>query len=238
MSTTVKQCKVCMSKHRGIVEALAIKKFSPEKIYEYLQSMQDPKDQKIVHEEKLKPSSIRRHLQRHFDAKDDLAIKDASVQARIKTSRKNYYDGRKINIDKANTIAHMIELALARMEELENLSDAKKHQYTIGYMGQIKGLVDELNKVSGAIKEEGNIDATFYQNQIDTFAKIVLSTIRALDQQFDMNYQLEVAFVDEFKKQYKVFKERENLILSGQLSPKDGEVERNVNTFNDASKNV
>lgn len=238
MSVTIKQCKVCMSKHREIIESLAIKKFSPEKIYEYLQSMQDPKDVKIVQEENIKPSSIRRHLQKHFDAKDDLLAQEANVQSKIKKSRKDYAEGRKINIDKANTIAHLIEVALARLEETEVLSDAKKHQYTIGYMGQIKGLVDELDKVSGAIKEEGNIDAKFYQTQIDTFAKIVLSTIRALDQQFEMNYQLEIAFVDEFKKQYQAFRQRENMIFAGQLSPKDGENERNINTFNDASKNV
>ena len=53
-----------------------------------------------------------------------------------------------------------------------------------------------------------------------------------------MNYQLEIAFVDEFKKQYQAFRQRENMIFAGQLSPKDGENERNINTFNDASKNV
>ena len=236
--SVVKQCKVCMSKHKGIIEELAIKKFSPEKIYEHLQNLTDPKDVKIVQEENIKPSSIRRHLQRHFNERDSLLIKDATVQSRIKSSRKNYYDGRKINIDKANTIAHMIELALARMEEVETLSDAKKHQYTIGYMGQIKGLVDELDKVSTAIQSDGTIDAQFYKNQMDTFAKIVLSTIRALDQQFNMNWELEVAFSEEFKKQWEAFKQREEMIFAGQLSPKDGDQERNINTFNDASKNV
>jgi hypothetical protein len=130
----------------------------------------------------------------------------------------------------------MIELALARMEEVESLSDVKKHQYTIGYMGQIKGLIDELSKVSGAIKEEGTIDSNFYRTEINTFAEIVLSTIRVLDAQYNMNYELETAFSEEFKKQMILFKKREELIFSGQLSPKDGEKERNVNKFND-SKN-
>ena len=234
----VKQCKVCMSKHKGIIEELAIKKLSPEKIYEYLQNMRDPKDQKIVKEEDIKPSSIRRHLQRHFNEKEDLLVRDATVQSKVKSSRQNYQDGRKINIDKANTVAHMIELALARIEEVETLSDVKKHQYTIQYMSTIKGLVDELNKVSKDIQDSGTIDGKFYQTQIDTFAKIVLSTIRALDQQYEMNYQLELAFTDEFKKQFKAFKERENMIFAGQLSPNADEKERNVNTFNDASSYV
>jgi hypothetical protein len=227
-----------MSKHKGIIEELAIKKLSPEKIYEYLQNMRDPKDQKIVKEEDIKPSSIRRHLQRHFNEKEDLLVRDATVQSKVKSSRQNYQDGRKINIDKANTVAHMIELALARIEEVETLSDVKKHQYTIQYMSTIKGLVDELNKVSKDIQDSGTIDGKFYQTQIDTFAKIVLSTIRALDQQYEMNYQLELAFTDEFKKQFKAFKERENMIFAGQLSPNADEKERNVNTFNDASSYV
>ena len=232
----VKQCKVCMSKHKSIVEELAQKKFSAEKIYEYLQGLTNPRDAKIVQEEQLKPSSIRRHLQRHWDAKTNELATQASVKSKIKDSRKNYADGVKINIDKANTIAHMIEIALARMEEVEELSDAKKHQYTIGYMGQVKGLVDELDKVSSDIAESGGvIDSNFYSNQMDTFAKIVLATIRALDQQFNMNYNLEVAFSEEFKKQYAAFKERERMIFQGELSPKDGEKERNVNTFNDDS---
>ena len=71
----VKQCKVCMSKHKGIIEELAIKKMSPEKIYEYLKSMRDPHDQQIVKEEDIRPSSIRRHLQKHFDEKEDLLCK-------------------------------------------------------------------------------------------------------------------------------------------------------------------
>lgn len=234
----VKQCKVCMSKHKGIIEELAIKKMSPEKIYEYLKSMRDQHDQQIVKEEDIRPSSIRRHLQKHFDEKEDLLIRDASVQSKIKKSRQDYSDGRKINIDKANTIAHMIEIALARLEETESLSDAKKHQYTIGYLGQVKGLVDELNKVSKDIQDSGTIDSKFYQTQIDTFAKIVLSTIRSLDQQYDMNYQLELAFTDEFKKQFRAFKERENMIFAGQMSPNADAKERNINTFNDANSLV
>ena len=48
-----------MSRHKGIIEELAIKKLSPEKIYEYLQNLTDPTDVKIVKEENIKPSSIR-----------------------------------------------------------------------------------------------------------------------------------------------------------------------------------
>jgi len=132
----------------------------------------------------------------------------------------------------------MIELALTRLEEVEQLSETKKHQYTIGYMGQIKGLIDELNKVSGSIKEEGTIDANFFKNEITTFAEIVLSTIRALDIQYKMNFELEIAFKEEFIKQYKLYQARQDLIFAGKLSPKDGEKERNINKFNDENNLV
>lgn len=232
-----KRCKVCNSKHKGIIEELALKRFSPEKIFEYLKNLTDPYDKQIVKEEDLKPSSIRRHLQRHFDEKEDILIKSATTKAKVKKSRQDYQNGIKLNIDKANTLTHMIQIALANLEEVEALSDSKKHQYTISYMSTIKGLIDELSKVSKNIVEETTIDSAFYSSQIDTFAKIVLSTIRSLDKQYSMNYQLEIAFSDEFKKQFKAFKEREHMIFTGRLSPKDGEKERSINTFNDDSKN-
>ncbi len=232
------RCKVCNSKHKNIIEQLSCKGFTPDKIYKYLQELTDPMDRKIAKEENITPSSIRRHLQRHFDQRDDFLIKDAKIKSKVQKNRDDYQQGLKINIDKANTLSHMIELALTRLEEVEQLSDAKKHQYTIGYMGQIKGLIDELNKVSGNIKQEGTIDSNFFKNEITTFAEIVLSTIRALDIQYKMNFELEIAFKEEFIKQYKLYTARQDLILSGKLSPKDGEKERNINKFNDADNLV
>ena len=238
LATYEGRCKVCKSKHRGIIEQLSCKGFTPIKIYEYLQSLTDEIDRKIVEEENITPSAIRRHLQKHFDQRDDFLIKEAKLKSRVEKKRTDYEQGLKINIDKANTLSHMIELALTRLEEVEQLSETKKHQYTIGYMGQIKGLIDELNKVSGSIKEEGTIDANFFKNEITTFAEIVLSTIRALDIQYKMNFELEIAFKEEFIKQYKLYQARQDLIFAGKLSPKDGEKERNINKFNDENNLV
>jgi hypothetical protein len=147
----VKTCKVCNSKHKGIIEELATKGFSAEKIHAYLASLTNPQDMQITLEENIPPQAIRRHLQRHFDEREDFLVNEAQVKNKIKRNREDYNKGLKINIDKANTLSHMIELALTRLEEIESLSESKKHQYTIGYMGQIKSLIDELNKVSGSL---------------------------------------------------------------------------------------
>ena len=229
----VPMCKVCNSKHKGIIEELGAKGLSAEKIYEYLLHMPSAEDQRITEEEHIQPSSIRRHLQKHFDQREDFLINDAVIKSKVKKNRDDYQKGMKINIDKANTLSHMIELALTRLEEVEALSEAKKHQYTIGYMGQIKGLIDELNKVSGSIKEEGAIDSNFFRNEINTFAEIVLGTIRALDIKYEMDFQLEKDFTQEFKKQYQLYVDRQNMIFEGRLSPNDGAKERNINKFND-----
>lgn len=233
----VKQCKVCNSHHKGLIEELLVQKMSPEKIHEHLLALKDPMDRKIVVEEKINPSSIRRHSQRHFDQKEDQVIQHATIKSKTKKSRENFESGVKISVDKVNTVSHAIEIALIRMEEVETLSDSKKHQYTIGYLGQIKSLIDELSKITGEMKQEGTIDANFFRTEINTFAEIVLYTIRALDIQYDMGFELETAFSTEFKKQMSLYRKREDLIFSGQLSPNDGEKERNANNFND-SKNL
>lgn len=238
MSTTIVQCKVCMSKHRAIIEELACKKMSPEKIYDILQGLTDPRDVRIVRTENIKPSSIRRHLQKHFDEQDDALTRDASVKSKIRQARQDFNDGKKIAIDSVNLISHMIELALNRLDEVELLTDSKKHQYTVQYMGKIKELVDELTKVSGSIKQEGTIDSNFFRTEINTFAEIVLATIRALDMQYDMNFELETAFTVEFKKQMTLYRQRQDLIFDGKLPPSDGERERNINKFNDSSSIV
>ena len=237
MPKTIVQCKVCMSKHRTIIEELARKQLSAEKIYEHLQSLTTTRDVKIVKTENIKPSSIRRHLQRHFNDQDELLTRDATIKTQTRTDRQDFDAGKKILIDKVNTIAYMIKLALTRLDEVDQLSDSKKQQYTVAYMGQVKGLVDELSKISGSIKEEGTIDANFFKTEINTFAEIVLMTIRVLDQQYSMNYELETAFTTEFKRQWELYQKRQDLIFEGKLSPTDGERERNINKYND-SKNL
>ena len=235
---TEPQCKVCNSKHRGLIEELAAKKFSPDKIYRYLLGLKSPQDVKIVREEDIKPSSIRRHLQRHWDAKEELAAEEASVRSKVKRNRSNFERGVKINIDKANALSYAIERALVGLEEVEALPPMQKHKLTTAYMTQIGSLIEKLNKLSGEQKQEGVIDSNFFRTEINTFAEIVLATIRELDVQLNMNFQLEVLFTQAFKKQWTLYQQRQELIFTGKLPPNDGEKERNLNKFNDVHSMV
>ena len=61
-----RQCKVCNSVFRNRIEELSLQGFNPQKIFSYLQAIQDPGEQKIVQKEQIKPSAIRRHLDNHF----------------------------------------------------------------------------------------------------------------------------------------------------------------------------
>lgn len=233
-----KACHVCNSKHKAIIEELADRGFNPDKIYAHLQSMLDPKDKKIVMQEDLKPSTIRRHLQRHYSKEEEKTINVAEVKTKQRQSRENLNKGIKIEIDRVNTLAHLIQLCLLRLEEIEVENNPKKHQHSIQYIGQLKGLIDEYSELAGNMKDEGTIDANFFKTEINTFAEIVLSTIRALDMKYQMDFQLEVDFSAEFKRQMVLYRQRQDLILAGKLSPKDGEKERNINKFNDASSLV
>ena len=235
---TEPQCKVCNSKHRGIIEELAAQKFAPDRIYRYLLSLRDPKDVKIVQQENIKPSSIRRHLQRHWDHKEDEKAEHAGTRAKIRKAREDYERGVKITIDKTNTLSFAIERVLAGIEEVEALDPVQKHKLTAAYMSQLGQLIDKLNKISGETKQEGVIDTNFFRTEINTFAEIVLATIRQLDDQLHMNLQLEVLFTEAFKKQWQLYQQRQELIFSGKLPPNDGEKERNLNRFNDVNNMI
>ena len=229
----VAQCKVCNSKFRAVIENLHNQNMTPQKIYDYLQSLTDSDEQISVKQEDINPSSIRRHMERHYDVKDGAVIKIAETQNRIEQSRDAYKKGVQIFVDKVNAMSMLIDQAMVRMEEVSDLSDSKKHQYTIQYMNTTKGLIESLAKLTGDLKQEGTIDINFFSNEITRFAEIVLSTIREIDRQLGMNSQLEYAFGAEFKKQWENYVLRQQKILEGELSPDDGEKERSVNTFND-----
>ena len=235
---TEPQCKVCNSRHRGIIEELASQKFSPDKIYRYLLGLRDPKDVKIVQQEDIKPSSIRRHLQRHWDKKEEQQAAAAAVSAKVKRARDEYERGVKITIDKTNALSFAIERVLAGIEEVETLEPVQKHKLTAAYMTQLGQLIDKLNKISDGQKQEGVIDTNFFRTEINTFAEIVLATIRQLDEQLGMNLQLEVMFTEAFKKQWQLYQQRQELIFSGKLPPNDGEKERNLNRFNDVNNMI
>lgn len=233
---TVVQCKVCNSKFRGLIEELHRQGMNPQKIYDYLQSLSDPMEKMEVKKEDIKPSSIRRHLDKHYNSTDDTKIKVAETKKKIDSSREKYQQGIQITVDKVNAIAHLIETAMIRIEEVENLpGDKSKHQFTIQYMNTIKGLIESLAKLTGELKQEGTIDINFFSGEITRFADIVLSTIRQIDKDMNLHNQLEYGFANEFKKQWELYQIRQGKILSGELPTNDGEKQRNVNTFNDSS---
>jgi hypothetical protein len=230
----IKTCKVCNSKFRNVIEDLHVQGMNPQKIYDYLQSLTDPAEQILVAQEDIKPSSIRRHLDNHFDVQDGAKIKLVDTQKRVDQSRDSYNKGVKILIDKVNAVSHLIETAMIRIEEVESLPSSKeKHTFTINYMNTVKGLIDQLAKLTGDLKQEGTIDINFFSNEISRFAEIVLLTIRSIDKQLGMDNKLEYAFAIEFKKQWEMYVTRQNKILNGEMLPNDGERERNVNTFNE-----
>lgn len=119
------------------------------------------------------------------------------------------------------------------MESLDSLPDVRqKHQLTINYMSQIKGLIDEFSKLTGELQIENTFDINFWNVQITEFANIVIQTIRKMDYQFQLNNKLEYAFGVEFQKQWKQYKETQDKILNGELPVNYGAKERTLNTFN------
>jgi ATP:corrinoid adenosyltransferase len=232
-NTYVKQCKTCNSKFRGVIEELHTQGMSPQKIYEYLQSLSDPDEQEIVKKENIKPSSIRRHMKNHFDPSDDIKIKTAETKERLKEVKDKYEQGTDIIIDEVNTISYMIERALVNIEEVEDMQSTKeKHNLTIRYMNSVKGLINSLADLTGELQNQNRIDVNFFSNEITRFAEIVLSTIRQIDQELDMNGDLEFKFAQEFKKQWDSFQERQQKILDGELPVNDGQ-DSQGNSFNE-----
>lgn len=231
---TVSQCKVCNSKFRNIIEQFHLNGLSPEKIFEYLNSLTDPQEKATVVQEDIKPSSIRRHLKNHFNAEDGAKIKIAEVKSKIAQSRNLYQEGVQIVIDKVNTVSHMIDVAMINIQELDDHNNKKeRHQLTLQYMNSIRGMIETLGKLTGDLKQEGTIDINFFNNEITTFAEIVLQSIRVIDGQFKMNGELELAFASEFTNQWQNYQDRQRKIVNGEISMSEGNTHRNVNTFNE-----
>ena len=227
-------CKTCNSKFRNVIERLHVEKMSPEHICRYLQGLEAPSDKAIVQKEDLKPSSIRRHMQRHFDVKDGVIIKVAESESKIEQSRSVYQQGVAIVIDQVNTISHLIELNMAKLEKVENDFHGQKpeHTFTVQYTNVIRGLIETLAKLTGDLKQEGNIDVNFFNNEITIFAEIVLSTIRKIDKELNLNGTLEIVFAQEFKNQWDAYRLRQQRIMNGDLSPTEGQKNMHINTFN------
>ena len=50
-------------------------------------------------------------------------------------------------------------MALINLESLDSFPDGRqRHQLTINYMGQIKGLIDEFSKLTGELQTENTFD--------------------------------------------------------------------------------
>lgn len=230
----VSQCKVCGSHFRNLIEQLHLNGLSPEKTYEYLNNLTDPSEINLVKQENIKPSSIRRHLKNHFNSEEGSKIKIAETKAKLTKSRSLYEEGIQVTIDKVNTVSHLIDRAMISIEELDEHQNKKeRHQMTLSYMGQIRGLIETLGKLTGDLKQEGSIDINFFSNEISNFAEIVLSSIRAIDKQMGLNGDLERIFAQEFGVQWHNYQDRQQRIVAGELSPNDGNNHRNVNTFNE-----
>ncbi|MNB94871.1 hypothetical protein D3C75_420320 [compost metagenome] len=225
---TVSQCKVCTSVFRNRIEQLHLNGLSPEKIYDYLQNLSEPNEKNSVISEDIKPSSIRRHMQRHFNSEEGAKVKLAETKARVEQSRTMLNQGVSIFIDKVNNLSHLIEVAMIRLEEVEHTSnESKKHQFTISYMNTIKGLIESLSKLTGELRQEGTIDINFFNNEIASFADIVLTTIRLVDKQLNLYGELETEFAKEFSKQWQDYQERQMRAIAGTATP------NTVNTFNE-----
>lgn len=230
----VGQCKVCKSKMRSLIEALYVKGFSPQKIYDYLQSLSNEDEKEIVQIENIKPSAIRRHMSNHYDQQDVAIIKNTSTQKRIEKARTAYQQGQEIMVDKVNAISMQIDIALAKMESLDSISNITMgHKLTIQYMNTIKGLIETLNKLTGDLKQEGTIDISFFNNEITKFAEIIVLTIRQIDTMLQLDGKLEQIFSEEFQKQWNNYIDIQQRKINRELPLDYGDNEFNVNTFND-----
>lgn len=232
-TTVVSQCKVCNSKNRNLIEQLHLNGLSAEKIADYLNNLSEPEQKVIVSTEQIKPSSIRRHLQRHFNPDEGAKVKIAETKARIQQSRNLLNQGVQITIDKVNNLSHLIDVAMIHLEEIEHTqtNNKQKHQLTIQYMNSIKGLIESLAKLTGDLRQEGTIDINFFSNEITNFADIVLQTIRVVDRQLDLNGQLEHKFAQEFSTQWSDYQDRQIKIINGEMEQKPNI----VNTFNETN---
>lgn len=229
----VKTCKVCNSFFRNRIEKLSIDNMNPQKIYDYLQSIQDPNEKAIVQKEDIKPSSIRRHLDNHFQKDEAVKVKLAETHSRIESSREMLHNGTSITIDKINSLCHMIDLSLIKIEEVESditINNKSKYQLTVQLMNTTKSLIESLAKLTGELKQEGTIDINFFSTEISVFVDIVLASIRSTDKTLNMGGQLESQFSVEFQERWKDYKNKQVAIINGEEKPRQQNL---VNTFND-----
>ena len=232
-----KRCKVCNSEFRNMIENLHVQGMNPRQTLEYLANLSDPEQQEQLLKADLTESAVRRHIQRHFDIKTGTQIKLAEGKTKLQRSRDQYKKGVRVMIDNVALISHMIDALLIQMEELDNLPEPRqRHQLTLNYAAQIKSLVESLGKLTGELKQEGSIDINFFSNQVERFAEIVISTIKALDIEFGLSNELEYRFANEFKKQFELYKVRQNKMLNGELSLDYDSKEKGVNRFNDKNE--
>ena len=230
----VGQCKVCNSKFRHLIESLYKKGFNPQKIYDYLHSLSDEEEILIVEREDIKPSAIRRHLDRHFNDQDNKVIEDTTTKKKIQRARDAYEQGKDIMINKVNAVSLQVDTALANIESLDLMTNEKlKHELTIKYMNTIRGLIETLGKLTGELKQEGTIDINFFSNEITKFAEIVVLSIREVDKNFNLDGKLEMKFSEEFKKQWDNYIDIQQRKLNKEIPLDYGDNEFNVNTFNE-----
>lgn len=227
------KCKVCNSQFKTLIESLYDNNLNGRQILEALHSLKDQQSQIILSKEQLSEASINRHLEHHYSQKAKAALKTATHTDKLSQSRETFKNGIQTKVNTISTLSHLIDIALINMESLDSLPDVRqKHQLTINYMSQIKGLIDEFSKLTGELQIENTFDINFWNVQITEFANIVIQTIRKMDYQFQLNNKLEYAFGVEFQKQWKQYKETQDKILNGELPVNYGAKERTLNTFN------
>lgn len=233
MTRYEQRCKVCNSYFKNTIEEMYDKGLTAKQIFEALHLTQDPSELETLKKEFLTEQIINRHLTKHYNPRMTASIKSVTNKTKLQQARENFKNGRQSKIDTVMTISHLIEVALIKLESLDEFPDGRQaHQLTINYMSIIKNLIDEFSKLTGELKIENTIDINFWNVQITEFANIVINTIRKMDVKFNLNSQLEYSFGQEFQKQWKEYKDIQNQILNGQLPVNYGERERNINTFN------
>lgn len=229
----VAQCKVCNSEMKNVIEELVSNGLSPEAVYKHLQSLTKPSEKAIVKRENIAPSAIRRHMKKHYNQEEKDIIQKTIPKTKLEIARENYKNGIKTTIDTINTVSHLIEIGLIEIEELEHSTNkTDRHKFTIQYMNSIKGLIDELAKLTGDLKQEGTIDINFFTNEVSLFAEIVMQTIKQLDSELNLDNKLLYGFAKVFKQQWLDYKARQEKVILGELSPSEAQKMININTFN------
>ena len=228
------KCKVCNSAFKDIIEEMLAKDLNPRQILDAMSTISDPEQKRLWEKEDIKEANIRIHGQRHFSIKTGVAVKTAELKDRLQQSKKAFKDGVKIKVDAINTIAHLIDTALIRLDQVDQAigDERQKHQLTINYFATIKNLIDEFNKLSGDIKSEENIDIEFFQREIASFANIVMALIRKYDDQFELKGKLAIAFAEDFQAAWQVYKDKQNDVIDGRVSIAEHKIQTNINTFN------